>query len=50
MRGKSFTFHEFLTELRTLKVEPIAGEVIGGAGIFDICVINVFWQTLVAVC
>ena len=42
MRGESFTFHEFLAELRTLKVEPIAGEVIEGAGIFDIRVINVF--------
>ena len=42
MRGESFTFHEFLTELRTLEVEPIAGEVIDGAGIFDIHVINVF--------
>ena len=42
MRGESFTFHEFLTELRTLKVEPIAGEVIDGAGISDIRIINVF--------
>ena len=42
MRGESFTFHEFLAELRTLRVEPIAGEVIDGAGIFDIRVINVF--------
>ena len=42
MRGESFPFHEFLTGLRTLKVEPIAGEVINGAGIFEICVINVF--------
>ena len=29
-------------KLRTLKVEPIAGEVIDGEGIFDIHVINVF--------
>jgi len=28
MRRDSLTFHEFLAELRTLKVEPIAGEVI----------------------
>ena len=34
-----------------LKVEPIAGEVIDGEGIFDIHVINVFLphKTLVAV-
>ena len=42
MRGESFTFHEFLAKLRTLKVDPIAGEVIDGEGIFDIQVINVF--------
>jgi len=42
MREESFTFHAFLAELRTLKVEPIAGEVIDGEGIFDIHVINVF--------
>mgnify|MGYP001797472102 CR=1 FL=1 len=28
MQGESFTFHEFLDELRPLKVEPIEGEVI----------------------
>ena len=36
------TFHEFLAKLRTLKVDPIAGEVIDEEGIFDIQVINVF--------
>jgi len=41
MRGDSITFHEFLDELRILEVEPIAGEVIDGAGIFDIHVVNV---------
>lgn len=44
MRGESFTFHAFLAELRTLKVEPIAGEVIDGEGVYDIHVINVFPQ------
>ena len=42
MRGESFTFHEFLTRLRTVKVDPVAVEVIDGEGIFDIQVINVF--------
>ena len=42
MRGESFTFHEFLARLRTVKVKPIEGEVIDGEGIFDIQVINVF--------
>jgi hypothetical protein len=46
---KSFTSHEFLAEFRTLKVEPIAREVIGGDGIYDIQVIDVFLKTLVAV-
>jgi hypothetical protein len=33
-----------MAELRTLKVTPIiAGEVIVGEGIYDICVINVFY-------
>ena len=41
MRGDSIDFHEFLDELYILKVDPIAGEVIDGAGIFDIHVINV---------
>ena len=42
MRGESFTFHEFLARLRTVKVDPVAVEVIDGEGIFDIQVINVF--------
>ena len=42
MREESFTFHAFLAKLRTLKVEPIAGEVIDEEGIYDIRVINVF--------
>ena len=42
MRGESFTFHEFLARLRTVKVKPIEGEVVDGEGIFDIQVINVF--------
>ena len=28
MRDETLNFHEFLSELRTVKVEPIAGEVI----------------------
>ena len=42
MRGESFTFHEFMARLRTVNVDPIAGEVLDGEGIFDIQVINVF--------
>ena len=42
MRGDSINFHEFQDELYILKVEPIAGEIIDGAGIFDIHVMNVF--------
>ena len=42
MRGESLTFHEFLARLRTVKVDPVAVEVIDGEGIFDIQVINVF--------
>jgi hypothetical protein len=50
MWEESFTFHAFLDELRNLKVEPIAGEVIDGEGIYDIRVINVFSSpTLIAV-
>ena len=41
MQGDAITFRELLAELRTQKVEPIAGEIIDGAGIFDIHVINV---------
>jgi hypothetical protein len=41
MQGESFSFHGFLTQLRTVKVEPLAGEVINDAGICDIQVINV---------
>jgi len=36
------TFHQFMMQMRRLRVEPIAGEVIDGAGICDIQVINVF--------
>ena len=42
MQGELFTFHEFLARLRTMKVDPVAVEVIDGEGIFDIQVINVF--------
>jgi hypothetical protein len=41
MQGESFTFHGFLTRLRTVKVEPIVGEVIDSASIYDIQVRNV---------
>jgi hypothetical protein len=41
MQGESFSFHGFLTQLRIMKVEPLAGEVINDAGICDIQVINV---------
>jgi hypothetical protein len=34
MEEKLFTFHGILAELRTLKVEPKAGEVINGEGIY----------------
>jgi hypothetical protein len=49
MREESFTFYEFMDELRTLKVAPIVGEVIDGEGVYDIHAINVFLKTLVAV-
>ena len=42
MRRDSITFHELLAELSTLKVEPIAGEVVDVEGIFYIHVINIF--------
>ena len=42
MRGESFTFHEFMAQLRTAKADQVAGEVIDGEGIFDIHIINVF--------
>jgi hypothetical protein len=45
MEEKMFTFHGILAELRTLKVEPIAREVIDGEGIFDIRTINIFFLT-----
>ena len=48
MGGESLTFVEFMSQIRTVQVEPIAGEIIDGEGIFDIQVINVF-QTLIAV-
>ena len=41
-RGESFTFHEFVAKLRSVKVEPIAGEIIDGEGIYDIPVVNVY--------
>jgi hypothetical protein len=42
MQGKSFTLHGFLSRLRTMKVDPIAGEMFKpGKSIFDIQVINV---------
>jgi hypothetical protein len=49
MREESFTFYEFMDELRTLKVAPIVGEVIDREGVYDIHAINVFLKTLVAV-
>ena len=48
MRGESLTFIEFMNQIRNVRVEPIAGEIIDGEGIFDIHVINVF-QTLIVV-
>ena len=36
------SFNEFLRKLMMFKVEPIAGEIIDSAGIFDILIINVF--------
>ena len=48
VRCESLTFAEFISQLRTVQVQPIAGEIIDGEGIFDIHVINVF-QTLIAV-
>jgi hypothetical protein len=41
IQGKSFTFYGFLARLRTVKVEPLAPEVVNEEGIFDIQVINV---------
>ena len=43
MLEESFTFHEFLTKLRTLKVDPMAGEDVDGVGMFDIRIINVLF-------
>ena len=34
MRGDSITFCEFVSQLRHVKVEPIAGEVVNAEGIF----------------
>jgi len=36
MGGITRTFHQFVSQLRTVKVEPIAGEIIDETGIFDI--------------
>ena len=41
-RGESSTFHEFMVKLRSVKVEPIAGEIIDGEGIYDIHVVNAY--------
>ena len=48
VRGESFTFAEFMSQIRTIQVQPIAGEIIDGEGIFDIHVTKVF-QTLIVV-
>jgi hypothetical protein len=48
-KDKLFTFHVFLAELRTLKVEPIAGEVIDRECIYDTCYKCFSVQTLIAV-
>jgi hypothetical protein len=42
MQGESFTFHGFLSQLRTVKVDPIAGEIVKPKKcIFDIQLIKV---------
>jgi hypothetical protein len=42
MQGESFTFQRLWTQWRTMKVEPIAGEIVKSKkGIFDIQVIKV---------
>ena len=46
MRGESFTFREFISQIRTVQVQPIAGEIVDGEGIYDIHVINVFKHLL----
>ena len=41
MGRDSITFCEFVSRLRHVKVEPIAGEVVNAEGISDIQVVNV---------
>jgi hypothetical protein len=36
MGGESFTFHDLMARVRTLKVEPVQGKIIDLVGIFDI--------------
>jgi hypothetical protein len=46
MAGFGVTFHQCLMQINSLKVEPIAGEIIDLSGIFDIqcykCFINTY--------
>jgi len=41
-RGETSHFHVFMVKLRSVKVEPVAGEIIDGEGIYDIPVVNVY--------
>jgi hypothetical protein len=47
-KGEAVTFHQLLVRFRTLKVEPIEGEIVDPSGIFDIpcykCFINIYYS------
>jgi hypothetical protein len=36
MQGELFTFHGFLTQLRTMKVDPIAGKIVNPKRVYVI--------------